>query len=328
MKHRMPAVAAVLSVAVSVAALTPPETAYSHVRAEMCDTVAAIYADTLAATVTVEARAAVVNDREQTGESDSAWGLRWDDGLSVMLRSGNTAFGDAADERYARVTVSFGDSVISDRRFTSEFSMLSGQPNTLSVVRDSDGRVTVSGGRGRLVDVADFALPEKGSTGGVPSIVSCGKVRVTACVSEWEADRRAQLRTGWTVDGLRDRFERSGDPVEGFWVYFDRRNDADYARPGGRYVLAVVGEAGGYTLLYIDGAEVNRSEWEPCMRKGRLTPTVFAGQFDLDWNDAMMESMDGDMHAHVEQDALLVLEFPLLKSRMRFSKMPAERWGR
>lgn len=204
--------------------------------------------------------------------------------------------------------------------------MCSRQPNSLVVTRGSDGAVTVRGGRGALLDIVSFSLPVPG-IGGSASLTGEGSIRVVGCVTEWEADRQASLVTSWTVDALRGYFAASGDPVEGFWEYFDRRNDPDYARPGGRYVIAVVAEAGGYAMLYVDGAEVNRSNWRPCMRKGRLMPTVFSGQYDLEWNDALMMPLEGEMNARIEQDALLVLEFPQLKSRLRFSKMPASQWN-
>lgn len=300
-------------------------TAYSLSHVDLCDTVVPIQADTLAREVTVEARASAVNDRERMGESPSAWGLQWADGLKVMLRSGNTAFGEPFDERYARVTVAMCDSVVADRRFTSGFSMRSRQPNSLVVTRGSDGAVTVRGGRGALLDIASFMLSSEG-TGGSVSLVCDGLIRVTGCVAEWEADRQARVATSWTFDSLCARFAASGDPLEGFWEYFDRRNDPDYARRGGRYVIAVVAENAGYTVLYVDGAEVNRSAWRSCMRKGRLSPTVFSGQYDLEWIDAMMEPVESEMNARIEHDALLVMEFPLLKSRLRFSKMPAAQW--
>ena len=64
------------------------------------------------------------------------------------------------------------------------------------------------------------------------------------------------------------------------------------------------------------------------MRKGGLTPPVFVGQYDMSWVDATMELMTKDLNARIEQDALLVLEFPMYKSRLRFSKMPSVLWDR
>ena len=328
MKRWLMLVVALMAIGLSASALVLPETVYSLTRVSMCDTVVAIGGDERAQSLTVEIRAAVVNDRERVGESTTTWGVRWSDGLAVMLRSGNSAFGGAMDERYARVTVMWGDSLMADCKFTKGFAMVSRRANTLIVNRTLDGGVTVRGGDGVPLEIASLSLPGD-DTMPMPSFVCQGRVDVVGAMVEWLPDRSAPLMTEWTVERLRERFEVSTDPVEGFWQYFDRRNDPDYARLGGRYVIAAVKEdGGGYTLLYISGAEVNGPQWQKCMRKGGLTPTVFVGQYDMSWVDATMELMTKDLNARIEQDALLVLEFPMYKSRLRFSKMPSVLWDR
>ena len=58
------------------------------------------------------------------------------------------------------------------------------------------------------------------------------------------------------------------------------------------------------------------------MLKGRLKPTIFLDHYDLEWVDSTFERMNRDIHAQLTDGAILSLSFPLLKTTVRFSKMP------
>ena len=77
----------------------------------------------------------------------------------------------------------------------------------------------------------------------------------------------------------------------------------------------------GYDLIYIDGAQVKKSMWEPGMLKGHITPTLFTGNYDLMWIDATMEPIDNDCYATIENGIILTLNFPVYKSQVRLSKI-------
>lgn len=61
------------------------------------------------------------------------------------------------------------------------------------------------------------------------------------------------------------------------------------------------------------------------MLKGRLRPTIFENHYTLEWIDSEFRTMTEDMHADIEQGAILTLSFPLLKTTLRFSKVPVSR---
>lgn len=278
--------------------------------------------------VTVEVRAMPVREKERPGVSRQAWGLEWPDGLRIELRNGNSAFGDAADTRFTRVTVSRMDSTMFVKEFDRGFASLPGHANTLIVTRNAaSGAVSVSGGGRTPVKVGDFILPPPQQELDSVTVSAQGKMRVLLASTEFVPDLRSSLLTDWTREALAEHFAQTADPMECFWSYFDRENNPDYSRPGGRYTLATVGDgAGGYTILYVDGAETYPDRWKACMVKGRLRPTVFVGQYDLEWVDSEFERITRDIHAHVDDSgSLLILEFPLMKMRMRFAKMPLVR---
>ncbi len=60
------------------------------------------------------------------------------------------------------------------------------------------------------------------------------------------------------------------------------------------------------------------------MLKGKLIPTLFEGHYDLVWYDGKMQRMDSDISASMEQGVILTLNFPLYRSKLRFSKVIAD----
>jgi len=91
-------------------------------------------------------------------------------------------------------------------------------------------------------------------------------------------------------------------------------------RLGGRYTLALVRADNGYDLIYIDGAQVKKSLWQPGMVKGHMTKTLFTGNYDLNWIDATMEPIDSEAYSTVENGVILTLYFPMYSSQVRFAK--------
>ena len=117
------------------------------------------------------------------------------------------------------------------------------------------------------------------------------------------------------------------DPTSpiGEWNYLDRVTPKDHhVVIGGQYSLAVIPHdetPGSYLLIYIGGADENRSFWEPGDIKGVLTPTAFENHYDLEWYDAhRLPAVFGECSATFEGQNLLTLDFPLLGSQIRFQR--------
>ena len=131
----------------------------------------------------------------------------------------------------------------------------------------------------------------------------------------------AATSTTWTCEALDEYFAQSADPVEGYWKYLDRDMQDDWLKLGGRYTLAVVRADDGYDIIYIDGAQVKKSQWQSGMLKGHIKKTVFSGNYDLMWIDATMEPISEDTYATIENGIILSLYFPVYKSQVRFAKV-------
>jgi hypothetical protein len=110
-------------------------------------------------------------------------------------------------------------------------------------------------------------------------------------------------------------------------THLDRENNPDKARIGGSYTLSTVWNPGHncYDIIYLSGAEVNAKEWKPGMIKGYLQPTIFQDHFNLIWYDALCKPIEHDCNATISQSAILELNFPLMETGIRLSRVPSSK---
>ena len=154
---------------------------------------------------------------------------------------------------------------------------------------------------------------------------------------KWRMDPARSLRTSWSMDEISEICARdAGSGISGKWQFLDRDTDVRWAIPGGRYTLAIiphdVGKVAAPTvnsvtgmpasdIIYLSGAETNRSRWEAGMLKGHLYPTPFVDHYTLLWFDSFFEDMGYEASADLSDGAVLTFNFPLYKSVLRFVKM-------
>lgn len=111
----------------------------------------------------------------------------------------------------------------------------------------------------------------------------------------------------------------------GLWSYLDRITPVDGSVvAGGRYRLALLDnpeEPGGFVACYFDGAEIDGNIWERGDIKAILRPTAFSDHYDVEWYDSRHERVDmNECSAIFEGTNLLTVDFPLLKSQLRFQR--------
>lgn len=287
--------------------------------------------ETTPASVTVEARASLNKLKERRGMSQAHWGVSLTspaDTINVTLQFGNTDFGDILDRRIAIITVTHNGTKIYSNE-AEDFRMSSGDLNTLSVSL-SDSTLHIGGGGTRNRQLANIDIGQNTFQPTDAHVWSQGHMYLTLFSTEVRPHPSFSLATGYTHERLAERFKSTRDPIEGYWTYFDRANDPAYARPGGQYTLAVVRNDTAaddtnatYDILYISGAVTLGDSWHPMMLKGALKTTIFQGQYDLEWIDSTFNRISSDIHASLDSNnALLTLSFPLLKTTLRFSRVP------
>lgn len=258
------------------------------------------------------------------------WGLVFNRGTdggfcAVVLSCDNSApFDDISDQRMMNVKLiqqnGYDVQELASTTLTKGIS-LEDEMNTLCVDVDERG-VRVSIGKEELQQVLEATVARPAGFVQVGYLVGAGsRVAIERAVLTIENDNQVSATTLWTPDALEEYLTNSTDPIEGYWEYLDRDMEEKWLRLGGRYTLAVVRADDGYDIIYIDGAQVKKSQWQPCMKKGHITKTLFSGNYDLTWIDATMEPITEDAYATIENGVILTLNFPIYKSQVRFAKV-------
>jgi hypothetical protein len=204
---------------------------------------------------------------------------------------------------------------------------LSGGFNSVAIEwNDRDGDVaTISVGNKILQEIAEVQLSRPVGEERIRILGNPQSTKVDVCelILETTVVPEQKLATDWDENSLMEHFASDYcAPIEGVWDYMDRENEPRIAQPGGRYRVGIVANgSGGYDIIYMDGAKVNSDKWHCGMLKGRLQPTIFTGQYRLEWYDATFEPISTDTYAELSQSALLTLQFPTLSASIRLSKV-------
>ena len=266
----------------------------------------------------------------KTKINSTQWGLMFNfdemgEYCAVVLSCDNSApFDDITDHRTMQVSIikkTAGDVTELAQTTIDKGVSLEDDLNTISV--DVDERsVKVAIGKDELIPVLETDIQRPTGPVQVGYLVGPGaSVSIERAVLTIENGDQVDTSTAWTIQALDEYFAQSDDPVEGYWKYLDRDMQDQWLRMGGRYTLAVVRSGDGYDLIYIDGAQVKKSLWKPCMLKGHIRKTIFSGNYDLMWIDATMEPISEDTYATIENGIILSLYFPVYKSQVRFAKV-------
>ena len=146
--------------------------------------------------------------------------------------------------------------------------------------------------------------------------------RAVLAVSSQEVESSGHpITTQWTREALDSHFEASRNPFEGYWVYLDRDMEDTWLKLGGRYTIALIETSSGYDVIYVDGAQVRKSQWQLGMKKGEMTKTIFTDNFTGSWIDATFQPIEEDVFVTFESGVILTFKFPVFKSQIRFSKV-------
>lgn len=194
----------------------------------------------------------------------------------------------------------------------------------LRLVKDADNFVMLTGGDGMRV----------GADADIPCLTPPGSRILLRCFGEMSdpvTDIRLQKRIPLRmarfagVSDVLGYLAQSSDSTEGAWEYMDREMLDDGVVLGGYYRLATVrNEEGGYDIILLDRVSKYPSLWHPLAIRGSLCPTIFPNNFDLKWTDGRrLEVFSDETWAAIELGGtVLKLNFPLLKSTLRFRRVP------
>lgn len=214
------------------------------------------------------------------------------------------------------------DSLIMEEKYRDRFA-LGRAENTLGVEIDREACVaTVYGGDANKNPeiFADVRMSEGPSH--IVAVEAQGKAKLPLLVTEFTTHGAPAVPQPFDESSLESRLAGCQAPA-GYYRYLDCDVEESYAGLGGRYSLALVPAAdGGFDVVYVAGAERNSSGWLTGMLKGHMKPTIFQNHYDLTWYDSEKRPLSGECSATLEQNALLTLNFPILKSQLRFALTP------
>lgn len=187
-------------------------------------------------------------------------------------------------------------------------------------------KLVYAGGRATLytgsTDQTEVGAVPFDPRGGVTAYFCDAPVKVRRVDVRGHAAEVPSFSSYATIDDLAAYIRASSDPMESFWEYLDRNTNPDKAVAGGRYTLATVRRGDAYDIIYIKGAEVASGAWKPMQLKGTLRPTIFRGNYDMEWISSDMQALGGDTDAQLSDDhAVLTLRFPELGAQMRLRRL-------
>lgn len=280
--------------------------------------------DTVGSAIAVEARAAYNFGRGRSGVAHEWWAICWNytdslnyDYLRINMR--HTDYGMITDSRVARLSLGHRrGGKDTDLQYEDVEKGIDNGGGANSVALEwYDGHLHVLVGAKSLAEAMVAEMVPPVSAAG--AVISSSPLDLQSLVIESVPDLAAVLDPGITVDSIMSRLAVSVDPFEGVWHYLDRSTDDRCARLGGKYSLYIVRDTdNGYMILYGGGGETNAKKWRPGMLKGRLIPTPFEAHYDVVWYDSMMERVDDECHASVDDESILSIFFPVHRSSLRF----------
>lgn len=266
------------------------------------------------------------------GKSDALYGICWnindsgDKYYRASLCPIKTDYDDVVNNSYILLRIEqlspYGNTLISKKKYVSDFGLDSDE-NTLGVEIDyTTNTATIYGGDKHPEILAEISMDSDELQSNTMGIEAIGHANISLAVSEYTLNPISKLQSGLSQSEILERCEKS-NPPEGLYKYLDRDNDNRYCRLGGDYRIALLAsQRGGYDIIYISGADINSQQWQPGMIKGHLAPTLFVNHFDLEWFDSTLTPITSECSADIEQSAILKLNFPTLKSSVRFSLIP------
>ena len=184
----------------------------------------------------------------------------------------------------------------------------------------SDGKINLTAGNNHLYPVMD--LPFVGKITGFGFFAGWGDTVMISDISLETDNDYMEFSPNLTIYELDEKLKESNDPMEGYWVIFDRELEESLLKLGGTYSLACVKEGDDYFLLYLDGASVNSANWNQLDIKAILHTSPFPGIYEVEWFDSLKDPMTHDIKAQYGDGETLLIQFPYQNSKLRLRKVP------
>ncbi len=273
--------------------------------------VLAVVTDTLCPQVVAPIEAADVHVRCR-----APWSLEWRDAASGDVRrldidvSRDNIYGDKATVGYIAAT----DSVIARWEVNVKEASV---PVSLRIAKNAYG-TRLYAVNGEELDIEpgtdiDFAV---GS-----AIVVRHDSRVRPAVARAPiVYRYVPRRYAMTRDELSRYLAESTDMTEGLWEFMDSDIGVEGTVALAPLRIATLRDGDGYIIVYLSGYETS-DMWHAMDIKGRLMPTPFVRDYDLQWYCADGTELGGQIHATLDEGgSILTLNLGSQPMTVRFRR--------
>lgn len=124
-----------------------------------------------------------------------------------------------------------------------------------------------------------------------------------------------------TRDELSRYMAASTDMTEGFWEFMDSDVGVEGMVALSSLRIATLRDDSGYHIVYLSGYEATDT-WQAMDIKGRLTPTPFVRDYDLQWYCADGAELGGQIHAAIDEGgSILTLNLGPQPMTVRFRRV-------
>lgn len=272
-----------------------------------------------------------IDDRMTVKTNTIIWGVALDiqpngDMITIECESDNSKFNDElVNQRQNKLSVRAHSATHTTTLVSKTIDKginLYDKSNILSV-NAIDDKITISMGRKDVKEILSVNTKRTTNTCQAGIIIGPGtRLSIERTMLNFYRDSRMIIDTKWTKDKLDEYFSQATSPIEGYWQYLDRDLEDKWMRLGGNYIIALVANKdNGFDIIYMDGAQTNKTNWKPFLLKGKLYPTIFNNTYQAMWIDSTFEPLNNEVQATIEDGVILSIKFPILKSQLRFSKI-------
>ena len=258
-------------------------------------------------------------DGKEESVSNPAWGIfltTSSDTVIISVRQQEIKR-IADDETGLKITVqNFGDKSKSEEVITGNVNPFSG--DNLWTIKIEEANLLVS--LGEIGKIDRIVRPVSGDILGFGFFTEWGgKILVSDIEIDYSTE--AAKNNIPETDDLDGYFSLSKDFLEGYWAIFDRELEESMLQLGGDYLFACIKEGIEYLFVYLEGAQVNATQWHRGDIKLKLSPSRFPGIYDVTWYDSMKLPMGKEIKAERGEGETLLIQFPYQQSKIRLRKI-------
>ncbi len=219
---------------------------------------------------------------------------------------------------------------IADRHYATGFNIFNSR--NAYAVGIKNGKFKFRGGNRQYNEIFEFDLGSAKVKDISFGVEEGGEIEVSdIIIATSDKYSHTDRVEGGVLEKIRKIARGSTDDLIGVWGLWSYSMDDSYVKPGGEYMIGILpeeiedesAEASGkssYRIIYLGGAKVGKDCWKEGMVRGRLTPSLFEGIYNVEWLDSKGDKIKKEIKATIS-DSELKIQIPEYSSNVTFRKI-------